>query len=257
MPETQNVVAPTLNAHRDGALEIIKEYQANRIKWYATVKLKKLLEKDLMIYVARGANSPEELITEAFRAAESSSEETVMGKIWQRIIAQISTDTIDSGDLTTQRDGAIWVCEVKSQTNTTNSSSLPQELRSLRVRMNEISRRRRASNQPVMAALCVTRDSKAKDEIRTFSSSQEETKDLEGFKYRYITGEKFWRWLTDYPSAIGLLMPLSDLEGGDKVAKAREQALKRLHDELTTLLDLHNLDKGVDGIVNLMAILDS
>lgn len=243
---------PSLAEHKAAALEIIKDYQCNRIDWYSKIKLSRLLQKDLTMFVARGVDSAEGYLEEAFRAAESSSEETVMGNRWQRIIAQISTDTIDSGDLTTERDGVVWVCEVKSQTNTTNSSSFPQELRALRVRMEEISRRRRATNKPVKAAICITRDNKAKDETRVYRNDwQRENEDLNGFEYRYITGEKFWRWLTDYPSEVGLLMPLSEIKDGDKVAEARTQCILRLKRELLDLLSSHNLKNTVDDIVEL------
>ena len=228
---------PSLAEHKAAALEIIKDYQRNRIDWYSKIKLSRLLQKDLTMFVARGIDSAEGYLEEAFRAAESSSEETVMG---------------NSGDLTTERDGVVWVCEVKSQTNTTNSSSFPQELRALRVRMEEISRRRRATNKPVKAAICITRDNKAKDETRIYRNDwQRENEDLNGFEYRYITGEKFWRWLTDYPSEVGLLMPLSEIKDGDKVAEARTQCILRLKRELLDLLSSHNLKNTVDDIVEL------
>ena len=107
----------------------------------------------------------------------------MIGSMWQKVIAAISADTIDSGDLTTVRDGAVYVCELKAQVNTTNSSSFPQELRGLRQRMSEIAGRRRASAQPVKAALCITRDWKSVDEVRTFTASDvvRENRDLDGF----------------------------------------------------------------------------
>lgn len=245
---------PNLSEHKKAALESIREYQKNRISWYSKVKLKDLLQKDLTMFVIRGVDTAEGYLEEAFRAKESSSEETVMGTMWQSILAKISDDTIDSGDLTTVRENTVWVCEVKSQTNTTNSSSFPQELRALRTRMEEITRRRRASNQPVRAAVCIARDKKGKDEIREYNSGlQTENKDLDGFVYRYITGEKFWQWLTNYPSEIGLLMPLSKIEGGADVAKARAKALARLKQELAEKLEEHKLTTSVDDIVELRA----
>lgn len=243
---------PNLSEHKEAALESIRAYQQKRINWYSNVKLKDLLQKDLTMFVIRGVDTAEGYLEEAFRAKESSSEETVMGTTWQNILAKISDDTIDSGDLTTVRENTVWVCEVKSQPNTTNSSSFPQELRGLRTRMQEITRRRRASNQPVRAAVCIARDKKGKDEIRVYDSGlQTENRDLDGFEYRYITGEKFWQWLTNYPSEIGLLMPLSKIEGGAAVAEARAQALSRLKHELTEKLKEHNLTTSVDDIVKL------
>lgn len=204
------------------------------------------------MFVARGINTAEGYVAEAFRAAESSSEETVMGTSWQNIIAQISVNTVDSGDLTAERDDAVWVCEIKSQTNTTNSTSFAGELRALRARMEEISRRRRSTNKPVRGAICITRDKKAKDEIRIYDNDwPPENRDLKGFEYRYITGEKFWRWLTGYPSEIGLLMPLGQIEGGREVAKARAASLRRLKKELKNMLSEHGLTNSIDDLVEL------
>src|SRR5699024_3802789 len=109
----------------------------NRLNWYRKeMSLKRLLSKDIAMFAARGVESADEYLDTAFNAVESSSEETVMGNHWQKILSAISADTLDTGDLTTVRDGILWVCEVKSQTNTTNAASFPQELRGLRARMD-------------------------------------------------------------------------------------------------------------------------
>lgn len=49
------------------------------------------------MFAARGVATAEEFVLEAFRACESSSEETVMGNLWQALIAAISSDTLDTG----------------------------------------------------------------------------------------------------------------------------------------------------------------
>lgn len=253
-----------LPEHRMKTLEIIKEYQNKRLDWYRgnlkpidrNPSLKKLLAKDIAMFAARGITTAEEYVEAAFHAIESSSEETVMGNTWQHIITEISNNTVESGDFTTERDGIIWVCELKSQTNTTNSSSFPQELRTLKARVEESSRRRRASRKQVKAAICISRDNNPKDEIKTYTPSdfQYENRDLAGFEYRYISGEKFWKWLTGYSSAIGLLMPLShNITGGNEVAEARTQCIQSLKCELRELLAKHELSNSIDDLVKLRA----
>lgn len=265
--ELTKIADTDLTKHREEVFEIIKRYQNNRINWYkdnlkpknkkseVSKLLDRLLTKDITMYALRGITTAEGYIDVAFPALESSSEETVMGNTWQEILTRISENTMDTGDITTERDGILWVCEIKSQTNTTNSSSLPQELRALRTRMEEITGRKRVSKQEVKAAFCVTRDKNPKDEFKTYKASavQRENHDLNGFEYRYITGEKFWTWLTGYPSEAGLLMPLSAISGGDEVAEARTHCVQSLKCELLELLRKHNLSNSIDDLVKLRA----
>lgn len=110
------------------AYDMLREFSAKRAAYYrdsSKINLKKLLGKDVIMFAARGVATAEEFVLEAFRACESSSEETVMGNLWQALIAAISSDTLDTGDMMTVRDGALYVCELKSQVNTTNSASFP------------------------------------------------------------------------------------------------------------------------------------
>ncbi|MFR5828898.1 MAG: PmeII family type II restriction endonuclease, partial [Adlercreutzia equolifaciens] len=146
--------------------------------------------KDVIMFAARGVATAEEFVLEAFRACESSSEETVMGNLWQALIAAISSDTLDTGDMMTVRDGALYVCELKSQVNTTNSASFPQELRELKDKCETQRRFKRASNQQVLPAFCVLRHNKAIDEIRTYQPDERDqaNRDIAGFQYRYLTG---------------------------------------------------------------------
>jgi hypothetical protein len=267
--ELTNSTENTLIQHREKVFKVIKEYQMKRINWYeenmkpksrksdVSKLIDKILTKDITMFALRGITTAEEYVDAAFPALESSSEETVMGNTWHKILTQISENTFDTGDITTERDGILWVCEIKSQTNTTNSSSHPQELRALRTRIEEITGRKRVSKQEVKAAFCVTRDKNPKDEFRIFKASavQRENYDLNGFEYRYITGEKFWTWLTGYPSEIGLVMPLSAISGGDKVAEARTQCIQSLKCELLELLTKHNLSNNIDDLVKLRALI--
>ncbi|MBE5065419.1 hypothetical protein INF27_05210 [Bifidobacterium saeculare] len=239
-------------SREDRVRQSIAEYIDRRLEWYSQCSYRQLLGKDFAIFAARGVTTAEEYVVEAFHALESSSEETMIGSMWQKVIAAISADTIDSGDLTTVRDGAVYVCELKAQANTTNSSSFPQELRGLRQRMSEIAGRRRASAQPVKAALCITRDWKSVDEVRTFTASDvvRENRDLDGFEYRYLSGAAMWRWLCGVDSQYGLLQPLSALET-ETVKIARERTIIRLQTELLHALRERDLGTGIDDVVTL------
>ena len=183
------------------AYDMLREFSAKRAAYYrdsSKINLKKLLGKDVIMFAARGVATAEEFVLEAFRACESSSEETVMGNLWQALIAAISSDTLDTGDMMTVRDGALYVCELKSQVNTTNSASFPQELRELKDKCETQRRFKRASNQQVLPAFCVLRHNKAIDEIRTYQPDERDqaNRDIAGFQYRYLTGAAFWQWLT-------------------------------------------------------------
>jgi|GEM_PF-920557 len=254
-------IPDVLKTARVKCLQIMRDYQAQRLTWYKfkSPSVREILRKDIAMFAARGIVNSDEFVEEAFKAKESSSEETVMGTTWQKMLATISEDTLDTGDLTTNRDGILWVCELKSQRNTTNSSSFPQELRGLRTRMGELTGRRRASSQDVRAAYCVLRDNSNKgagiDESRIYQSSelQSENRDLDGFEYRYITGRAFWKWLTGFDSELAILMPLNDLDGAlsRDVKRAREGAINKLQKQLRDSLDKRGLDYSIDSVVKL------
>lgn len=239
---------------------LMLEYVDNRINFYRNLKYDKLLVKDFAIFALRGVSTAEDYAREAFHAVESSSEETVMGSTWQRIIAAISDDTIDTGDLTATRDDTVYVIELKAQDNTTNSSSFPGELRGLRQRMNEIEGRRRASKQKVAAALCITRSTRktSVDEWREFQASDvvRENSDLNGFKYRYLSGTAMWQFLCGIDSPYGLIRPFDQINT-DEIREARESSLERVTRELIADLDKYHLGHDVEGVVELSDIFKS
>lgn len=240
---------------REVAYKQLVDFSSNRSAYYKDerrISLDALLAKDVIMFAARGVKTSVEFAHEAFRAIESSSEETVMGNRWQQIVAAISSDTLDTGDLTTLREGALWVCELKSQRNTTNSSSFPQELRELREKVRLQSRYQRASKQPIKAAFCILKSNKSVDEMRVFKSGDLDTtnRDLDGFEYRYLEGKSFWQWLVGVDNPQGLIDDLDKLEIGD-VAQARQDAIERVTRELEEALDANGLPHTVQGVLEL------
>ena len=240
---------------RDIAYQKLDDFAANRTAYYrdkSKINLKKLLSKDVVMFAARGISTAEEYVIEAFRACESSSEETVMGNTWQAIITAISSDTLDTGDMMTSRDGALYVCELKSQTNTTNSASFPQELRELKEKCEAQRRFRRASNQEIRPAFCVLRNSRSIDEIRTYHADirDQANQDIDGFQYRYLAGSAFWLWLTGFESVEGLIDDVNRIHVGD-VAIARSECLARLQEEMREALSERGLGSTMNDVLML------
>lgn len=247
-------------AQREIAYKLLSEYSKKRVQYYrgegsTKPSISMLLSKDIVLFAARGVRSADEFVEEAFHACESSSEETVMGSTWQAIVSAISSDTIDSGDLTTIREGDLYVCELKSQTNTVNSSSFPQELRELKDKVAAQERFKRASGQKVLPAFCVLRGRPSLDEWRTYRPNERDfaNKDLDGFWYRYLVGAGFWRWLTGFDSVEGLVDDLGRIET-DGVIEARMNCLGRLKDEMKRELKEHELPCTIDGVFQLKRI---
>ena len=179
-----------------------------------------------------------------------------MGNTWQAIITAISSDTLDTGDMMTVRDGALFVCELKSQTNTTNSASFPQELRELKDKCEAQRRFRRSSNQEVLPAFCVLRNNKSIDEMRVYEPDPRDqaNQDIAGFEYRYLAGSAFWKWLTGFDSVEGLVDDVSRIKLGG-VKQAREQCLNRLHQEMNDALKENGLGNSMNDVIELKRIL--
>lgn len=245
-----------IEKQRLAAYRHLRSFTENRIQYYTdprkVITVDKLLGKDLVMFAARGVKTSDEFAAEAFRAIESSSEETVIGNTWQALIAEISADTIDTGDLTTVRDNTLWICQLKSQTNTVNASSFPQELRELKEKVRLQSRSRRASKQPVKAAYCVLRAGKSIDETRIYHPSADDraNQDIDGFEYRYLQGKAFWRWLADVDGPDGLVNDFGLIQV-DNIVELRNAALRRITAELNELLDTHELPHTISGVAEL------
>ena len=248
-----------LQKRRDIIYAKLSEFAYKRADWYrnkSITNIKKLLNKDVVMFAARGVSTANEFVEEAFRAYESSSEEGVMGTMWQAIIAAIASDTLDTGDMMTVRDGALYVCELKSQTNTTNSASFPQELRELKDKCEAQSRFRRASNQRVLPAFCVLRSNKSIDEVRTFTADARDqaNRDIDGFQYRYLEGKAFWLWLTGFEGVEGIIDDLELIDTGD-VVEARRECVERLQADMSKALAENGLGNSINDVLSLKKVL--
>jgi hypothetical protein len=244
-----------LDEQRQAVYDALSKFARKRTEWYSdkrAINLKGLMAKDVVMFAARGVRSADEFVVEAFHAKESTSEETVMGTLRQEICAAVSADTLDTGDMTTLRDGDLYMCELKSQANTTNSSSFPQELRELRDKCDAMSRFRRASSQRILPAFCVMRNNKAIDEWRTYTpqARDQANQDLAGFQYRYLAGAGFWRWLIGLDSVDDLIEDFANVQLGD-VRKAREDCIERLKHEMALALAEEHLGSSMNDVLEL------
>ena len=233
----------------------LSEFAHDRARWYRNSKsatLASLMSKDIVMFAARGVATAEEFVEEAFRARESTSEETVMGNLRQRLCVAVSKDTLDTGDITTARDGDLYVCELKSQRNTVNAASFPQELRELKERCTSIARHRRTSGQNVLPAFCVMRAPQAVDEWREYQCAPHDRAnlDLSGFRYRYLQGSAFWQWLIGMDSIDDLIEDFGALDLGD-VVQARVECLERLKGEMRQALEEEGLGASITDVLKL------
>ncbi len=229
----------------------LQEYAERRLHFYRVKKLGDLLTKDVLMFALRGVASSEAFVEQAFAALESSSEETNMGTTWQKILKDLSYPAvIDAGDILAERESALWVVEVKSQTNTLNSSSLPQTLRSLKERIEYHRSFQQARRQPVKATIGVMRGRESDQEL-TFTSTgtRTENRDLDGFTYRYLVGPAFWRWLTGRPSILSLIGDFS--AEAASLAEARARCLANIQAEMRELLAKHDLSPTIASVIKL------
>lgn len=190
------------------ARRVIADYQTRRIEAYRKMRLKNLLGKDVLLFAARNITTANGFLDEAFKAAESSSEETVMGSTRQALAVLLSNGA-DSGDITVVRDGIKYYCEMKTQANTTNSGSFAAVLQELKyaVENDRSYAHRTVTNQGVDAAILISRSEKTIDEVRVFHCDSDAKKSypmLDGFEYRYISGRAMWQWVgdVDAPSRV-------------------------------------------------------
>lgn len=237
------------------ARRAIADYQTRRIEAYRKMRLKNLLGKDVLMFAARNIRTANEFVDEAFKAAESSSEETVMGSTRQALAVLLSNGA-DSGDITVVRDGVKYYCEMKTQANTTNSGSFAAVLQELKyaVENDRSYAHRTVTNQGVGAAILISRSEKTIDEVRVFHCDSDAKKTypmLDGFEYRYISGRAMWQWVGDVDDPIELIQPLTQLNGG-RVASARSDALSRIHHELDGRLLVRHLPDTIDSVYELV-----
>lgn len=234
--------------------QIIAKYAKKRRKFYADIQLDKLLSKDVLMFALRGASDSDKYVDMAFAALESSSEETVMGNVWQEIALKIAHPAVtEAGDMLAERDGTLWCVELKTQTNTLNARSKLQTIRVLKDTVERHSREQTVRRRNVRAVIGVIRG-KSRDSKETYVKPPTNTADadLDGFEYRYLVGASFWKWLTGRDDISQLFL---GIVGDDsELLDARSAAVSRLKADLRNRLS--NAGHGL-SIENVIALANS
>lgn len=234
---------------KDIVAKALSDYADKRARRYGTLQLRELVEKDLLMMTLRGVPTAKKLLEQAFLAWESSSEETHMGGTAQEVAIALSTGAIDLGDILIERDGSLWVVEVKSQTNTVNSRSLPRIIQVLKRRVDQYSRYQPSRRREVRAMIGVLRG-EANDEVLRYRALNHLDQDINGFEYRYLVGRSFWLWLTNRPSMFSLVGDTSSQT--TTITRARDACFSRLSEELASWLDACGEPDTASALLNLV-----
>ncbi len=230
-------------------VDALREYADQRVESYNALALGRLLGKDVLMFAMRGVQTAPEFVEAALAAFESSSEETHMGGVVQRIAVDLSSKAIDLSDVVIERDGDLWVIEVKSQTNTVTGTFRNDLLTKMKARVDEYSRPRAARRRQVRAMLAVIRG-KAQDREVTCKFGPGDTyAALNGFVYTYKVGRPFWEWLTGHPGIGSLLDEVPP--DAHRVVEARDRCLKRLQAEMESALAAEGADRSIRAVMRL------
>lgn len=188
-----------------------EHYLRRRLEWYRAPKtvLRGLLRKDGLSFALRGIQTADEFAEQAFFAHEASSEETMMGNAWQATLAAISPNSVGGGDLRTERDGTLWIIQVKLSRGQ-NASAEAQDLRMLKTKIIAETDHH-PGRKNVKAMLGFVRGPSV-DEWRTYRSKSAANRDIDMFQYQYKAGTEFLEWCSAgfaHASLIASLQPLT------------------------------------------------
>lgn len=190
-----------------------RDYLDRRLAWYASPRsvLRGLLNKDGLSYALRGVRTADEFAEQAFYGHEASSEETMMGNAWQSALAAISPNSVGGGDLRTERDGTLWIVQLKTSRGQ-NAGAEAQDLRMLKTKIAQETDHH-PGRKNVMAMLGFVRGPST-DEWRTYRSKQAANADIDMFQYHYRAGTAFLKWCNaefDQPALLNALRPKIEL----------------------------------------------
>ncbi|MFN0147379.1 MAG: PmeII family type II restriction endonuclease [Dehalococcoidia bacterium] len=206
-----------------------------------------LLRKDVLLYALRGVKTADEFIDHAFPAYESSSEETMWGNTWHKAIANAAPRTVGGGDLRTERDGTLWIIELKLGPQ--NANAVAQDLRSLRAKVRAETEHH-PGRRSVDAMYAFVRG-EPRDMRKTYWAKSPANKDIDGWSYQHMVGLPFLRWISaDFDPAV-LVERLSDVTAA--LPGLRERCLATLKEMLDERLRRAGLASDISGVMALSA----
>ena len=224
-----------------------EDFVARRIAYYDDPRLlPKLLDRNLLLFALRGTRDVSEFVDAALAAHEAASEETMLGNAWQAAIAEIVPHAVGGGDLRMERDGELWIVQLKMSPKQ-NSSAMAQDIRILRNKV--LSERDHHPGRHGVKAMVAFLTGDSQSRWVTHRSRSPANADIDGFQYQVMAGEAFFSWIGVKHDPIGLLRELHTMP--ELVRQARAKGTARLKDELGALL----ADQGrPDSMLSIMEL---
>jgi len=231
-------------------LATFRDYTGRRLAFYRDPEksLSAILRKDVLLYALRGVRSSDEFVEHAFSAYESSSEETMWGNAWQEAIAKVAPNTVGGGDLRAERDGILWIIQLKLGPQ--NASSQAQDIRVLQTKTrNEIDHH--PGRRGVKAMYAIVRGA-PRDDWKHFRSKSPANADIVGFQYQLMVGLPFLKWVSADFDPAALVEGLAD--STSLIASARLQCIAALKSRLAATLRANSLGEDMASVMTLAAL---
>jgi hypothetical protein len=228
--------------------QAFEAYLDRRLAWYARPKqvLRGLLDKDGFAYALRGIKTGDDFAEQAFYAHEAASEETMMGNAWQAALAAISPNSVGGGDMRTERDGILWIIQIKTSRGQ-NAGAEAQDLRSLKSKL-AMETDHHPGRKNVMPMMAFVRGPSV-DEMRLFRATRAVNNDIDMFQFRYLAGTAFLKWCNAEYDQPALLTALSDRIG--RVQGARSGCLAEVQALLRERLLLAGRTSSIESILEI------
>ena len=240
-PDAAQTIQPVI-------LSTFEAYVAGRLTFYRNPKkiLNALLKKDTLLYALRGIRDSDEFIDHAFPAFESSSEETVWGNAWQEAIAKVAPNTVGGGDLRTERDGILWIIQLKMGAQ--NAGAQAQDIRVLQAKSLHEEREHHPGRKGVKAMYAIVRG-RPTDKWDRYRSRTQANADINGFQYQLMVGFPFLEWISVEFDQQGLVRALSHITA--EVPGARSECIVQLKAMLRERLSAAGLRDDLESVVTL------
>lgn len=224
-----------------------EDFVARRVAYYDDPRLlSKLLDRNLLLFALRGIRDVSEFVEAALAAHEAASEETMLGNVWQAAIAEVAPHVVGGGDLRMERDGELWIVQLKMSPKQ-NSSATAQDIRILRNKI--LSERDHHPGRRGVKAMMAFLTGDSQSHWMTHRSRSPANADIDGFQYQVMAGEAFFDWIGVKHDPIGLLRELQAMP--ERVRQAREDGAARLKAEIGALL----ADQGrPDSMLSIMEL---
>jgi hypothetical protein len=239
--------APTAQAVAPLIEHTFEGYLRRRLAFYRDPEatLRKLLTKDVLMYALRGVTTADEFVVAAFAAYESSSEETMWGLAWQEAIANASPNTVGGGDLRTERDGTLWIIQVKSSI-AQNSGAKANDLLLLRSKLLD-ERDQHPGRRSVKPMLGIIRGPE-RDQWVTHRARNKAYSLIDGFQYQYLVGPAFLRWVSAEFDPVALAERFAPLAAA--IRGAREEHIAGVQTELRKRLAAAGLSDAITSLLS-------